>query len=112
MKEDLPPTLSSMWRLCKLGYRFEPGLMLGSFGLFLLAALPDGLLAVWFKLIADGVQRQNSQLVMIAVMALAISVTATWFLRITSWRLQRRFRDRVTVALEAHVANLQASIAT
>src|SRR4029077_1545544 len=101
-----------MWRLCKLGYRFERGLMLSSFGLFLLAALPDALLALWFKLIADGVSRRDSQLLLTALMALAISVTATWFLRITSWRLQRRFRDKVTIALEAHVATLQASIAT
>ena len=112
MKEDLPPTLSSMWRLCTLGYRFEPALMLCSLGLFMLAALPDALLALWFKLIADGVQRHDRRLVLVALMALAISVTATWFLRITSWRLQRRFRDRVTIALEAHVAKLQASIAT
>jgi ATP-binding cassette, subfamily B, bacterial len=112
MKEDLPPALPSMWRLCKLGFRFEPRLMLESFGLFLLAALPDALLALWFKLIADGVLRHDAQLVLTAVMALAVSVTATWFLRITSWRLQRRFRDKVTIALEAHVATLQASIAT
>jgi ATP-binding cassette subfamily B protein len=112
MKNDLPPTLRSMWRLCTLGYRFEPGLMLGSFGLFLLAALPDALLALWFKLIADGALRHDAQLVLIALVALAVSVTATWFLRITSWRLQRRFRDKVTIALEAHVARLQASIAT
>ena len=25
--EPLPPALSSMWRLCKLGYRHEPRLM-------------------------------------------------------------------------------------
>src|SRR5882672_12656176 len=107
MKEDLPPTLSSMWRLCRLGLRFEPGLMLQSFGLFLLAALPDPLLALWFKLIADGVVAQNARLVLTAMMALAVSVTATWFLRIVSWRVQRRFRDKVTIALEAHVATLQ-----
>jgi len=112
MKEDLPPTLSSMWRLCTLGYRFEPRLMLASFGLFLLAALPDALLALWFKFIADGVLRHDSQLVLIAVTALAVSVTASWFLRIVSWRVQRQFRDKVTIALEAHVATLQASIAT
>jgi len=28
----LPPALSSMWRLCKLGYRHEPRLMLAAFG--------------------------------------------------------------------------------
>jgi ATP-binding cassette subfamily B protein len=37
---------------------------------------------------------------------------ATWFLRTVSARLQRRFRDRVTIALESHVARLQASVAT
>jgi ATP-binding cassette subfamily B protein len=110
--DDLPPTLSSMWRLCKLGYQFEPALMLISFGLVLLAALPDALIALWSKWLADGVQRGEPRLVMVAALALGISATATWFLRITSTRLQRRFRDKVTIALEAHVARLQASIAT
>jgi ATP-binding cassette subfamily B protein len=110
--DDLPATLPSMWRLCKLGFRFEPALMLVSFGLALFAALPDALLALWFKLLADGVQRADRRLVLIAALALAVSATATWFLRIASMRVQRRFRDRVTIALEAHVAKLQASIAT
>jgi ATP-binding cassette subfamily B protein len=34
------------------------------------------------------------------------------FLRTVSTRVQRRFRDKVTIALESHVARLQASIAT
>src|SRR5262249_25474141 len=38
--------------------------------------------------------------------------TATWFLRVYSDRTQRRFRERVTIALESHVAGLQASLAT
>ena len=50
--EPLPPTVSSMWRLCKLGYRHEPRLMLASLALSQLAALPDALLALW--LIAVG----------------------------------------------------------
>src|SRR5579871_1339109 len=112
MTEDLPPTLTSMWRLCKLGYRFEPSLMAISFGLVMVAAVPDALLALWFKLLADGVQRGDSRLITIAALALAVSATATWFLRIVATRLQRRFRDKVTIALEAHVAKLQASIAT
>ncbi len=53
--DELPPALSSMWRLCKLGYRHEPGLMLAAFVLSLLAALPDALLALWFKLLGEGV---------------------------------------------------------
>src|SRR4029453_10221568 len=38
--------------------------------------------------------------------------SATWFLRTISTRVQRRFRDKVTIALEAHVARLQATVAT
>ena len=33
-------------------------------------------------------------------------------LRIISTRVQRRFRDKVTIALESHVARLQATVAT
>jgi ATP-binding cassette subfamily B protein len=41
-----------------------------------------------------------------------VSATLTWFLNIVSTRIQRRFRDKVTIALESHVARLQASVIT
>src|ERR1700682_4108144 len=109
---ELPPGLSSMWRLCKLGYRHEPGLLLAAFVLSLVAALPDALLALWFKLLGEGVLQGGGGLVRTAAVALGVSVAATWFLRTVSTRVQRRFRDKVTIALEAHVARLQASVAT
>src|SRR4051794_40435861 len=108
----LPPTLSSMWRLCKLGYRHEPRLMGISFALSQLAALPDALLALWLMLLGRGVVQHRAGLVEFAAAGLAVSPAATWFLRVVSTRVQRRFRDRVTIALEAHVARLQASIGT
>src|SRR5437660_22618 len=95
MREDLPPTLPSMWRLCKLGYRHEPGLMLAASSLSLLSALPDALLALWFKLIADGVVNRDPRMVRFAAVALGVSATATWFLRIVTTRVQRRFRDKL-----------------
>jgi ATP-binding cassette, subfamily B, bacterial len=110
--DKLPPALPSMWRLCKLGYQHEPWLMSLAFGLSLLAALPDALLALWLKLLGDGVQQSNMTLVYTAAVALAVSAAATWFLRTISTRIQRRFRDKVTIALESHVARLQASVAT
>jgi ATP-binding cassette subfamily B protein len=110
--DDLPPALPSMWRLCKLGYRHEPGMLLASFFLALLAALPDALLALWFMLLGEGVIAGNGTLVGLAAVALGVSAAATWFLRTVSTRVQRRFRDKVTVALEAHVARLQASVPT
>src|SRR6184192_4547605 len=109
---ELPPALSSMWRLCKLGYRHEPRLMIGALGLSQLAALPDALLVLWLMLLGVGVLQHRPGLVEGAALGLGLSAAATWFLRTVSTRVQRRFRDRVTIALESHVARLQASITT
>lgn len=110
--DDLPPALSSMWRLCKLGYRHEPALMAVAFGLSLLAALPEAMLAFGFKVLADAVIAGDSGRIRTVMIALALAATATWFLTTVSTRVQRRFRDRVTIALESHVARLQASVTT
>jgi ATP-binding cassette, subfamily B, bacterial len=110
--DELPPGLASMWRLCKLGYRHEPRLLLAAFVLSLLAALPDALLALWLLLLGNGLLRDDDTLVLVAAVGLALSAGATWFLRTVSTRVQRRFRDKITIALESHVARLQASVAT
>ncbi|HEU0168554.1 MAG TPA: ABC transporter ATP-binding protein [Chloroflexota bacterium] len=112
MTDALPPALPSMWRLCKLGYRNEPRLMLVAFILTLLAALPDALLALWLALLANGVLQHNTALLLGAAIGLGVSAAATWLLRTVSVRLQRRFRDKVTIVLESHVARLQAEVAT
>jgi ATP-binding cassette, subfamily B, bacterial len=108
----LPPALSSMWRLCKLGYRHEPRLMVVSFVLSQLAALPDALLALWLMLLGKGFLEHRTGWMQAAAIGLGISTAATWFLRTVSTRVQRRFRDKVTIALESHVARLQATVAT
>jgi ATP-binding cassette subfamily B protein len=101
-----------MWRLCKLGYRHEPRLMVAAFVLSQLAALPDALLALWLMLLGKGVLEHRPGMVQGAAIGLGVSVAATWFLRTISTRVQRRFRDKVTIALESHVAQLQATVAT
>jgi ATP-binding cassette subfamily B protein len=108
----LPPALSSMWRLCKLGYRHEPRLMGVSFVLSQVAALPDALLALWLMLLTRGILENRPGMLRGAAIGLGVSAAATWFLRTVSTRVQRRFRDKVTIALESHVARLQASVAT
>jgi ATP-binding cassette, subfamily B, bacterial len=108
----LPGALASMWRALERGYEAEPALLSVSFGLALLAALPDALLALWFKLLADGLQQNRRGLVFGAAVGLGLSAAGTWFLKIISDRKQRQFRDKVGVALESHVARLQASTAT
>src|SRR6202158_6175366 len=110
--DGMPAALPAMWRALKRGYEAEPMLLSAAFGLSLLAALPDALLALWLKFLADGVLGGRRGLVTAAALGLGASAAATWFLRVISDRTQRRFRDRVTVALEAHVARLQASVAS
>jgi ATP-binding cassette subfamily B protein len=110
--DDLPKALPAMWRLCRLGYQHEPRLLVFAFVMTLLAAIPDALLALWLKILADGVLSGDRRAVLIAAAGMAVSVTATWFLRTLSTRISRRFRDRVTIMLEAHVARLQATVAT
>ena len=60
----MPPALPAMWRALKRGYEAEPRLLVVAFGLSLLAALPDALLALWLKLLADGVLAHNRGLVL------------------------------------------------
>ena len=110
--DALPAALPSMWRALKRGYRAEPTLLAVAFLLSLLAALPDTLMALWLKLLADGLLGDAPTLVIVAAVGLALSAALTWVLRVVSDRTQRRFRDRVTIALESHVAELQASVAT
>jgi ATP-binding cassette, subfamily B, bacterial len=111
-RNDLPPGLPAAWRLCKLGYRHEPRLLLAAFLLSLLSALPDSLIAVWLALFGSGVLQHNRGRVLAAAIGLAVSATGTWILRTVSTRVQRRFRDKVTIVLESHVATLQASTST
>jgi len=110
--DDLPAAIPAMWRALKRGYQAEPRLLTVAFGLSLLAAVPDALLALWLMLLANGVTGHNRTEVIAAAMGLAVSAVGTWFLRVTSDRVQRRFRDRLTIALESHVARLQATVAT
>ena len=110
--DRLPPALSSMWRVLKLGYRQEPGMMAASFALALVAALPDAFLALWLKLLGQAVLGGDRRVLFACALGLGATATATWFLGTVSTRVQRRFRDAVTIALESHVARLQAEIAT
>ena len=106
----LPPALRSMWRLCRLGYQHEPRLMAASIALALLAALPDALVAWLLQQAGYGLIAGQPGLVVSASLGIGAAAMATWLLEIVSTRMQRRFRDKVTIALEAHIARLQATV--
>jgi ATP-binding cassette, subfamily B, bacterial len=109
-RDELPPALSSMWRLCRLGYTHEPRLVVVVVTLTLLQAVPDALFALWLSLMADALVAGNAVVLFATLAAIAASATLTWLLRVVATRTTRRFRDRVTIALETHVATLQASV--
>jgi ATP-binding cassette subfamily B protein len=109
---DMPAALPAMWRSLVRAREAEPLLLAVSFSLALLAAVPDALLALWLSLLANGLVAGNRAEVMAASIGLGASAAATWCLRVISDRTQRRFRERVSIALEAHVASLQASVAS
>jgi ATP-binding cassette subfamily B protein len=102
----------SLWRAMKRGYAAEPSLISISFGLAMLSAVPDALLALLLKWLANGLTAGRSGVVTAAALGLGVSVAATWFLRVMNDRTSRRFRDRITIALESHVAHLQATVAS
>src|SRR5262249_45138926 len=88
------------------------GLLGSALGPTLRPALPAPLTALWLKLLGQALLDQDRRLLPGVAVGLGLAAPATWFLRIVSTRVLRGFRDKVTVALESHVARLQATTAT
>lgn len=110
--DELPPTLPALWRTVQIGYRAEPRLLTVSFAMTVATALPDALLALWLKLLADGVVAGDRTKIIWSATGIAVSSMLLWFLSVVFERVERRFRDKVSIALEGHVARLQASVST
>src|SRR4051812_46951494 len=110
--DDLPPALASLGRTIGFGYRAEPRLLLASLGVTVVTAIPDVLVALWLKLVTDGILEGNRRKIVVAAIGLGLSAVGTWYPRLLAERVERRFRDRVGIALESHVAELQARVAT
>ncbi len=110
--DDLPPSLPALWRTFRIGYDAEPRLLWASFIMTVVTALPDALIALWLALLTDGVVNDNPPRIWWSTAGLAASAVLMWILRVVFQRIERRFRDRIGIALEVHVASLQARIAT
>jgi ATP-binding cassette, subfamily B, bacterial len=108
----MPPALSSMVRVVKLGYRAEPRLLLASLAMTLLQALPDVLVALWLALITDGLVHHQHTRLLVGALGLAASATLMWALQVTLSRTIRRLGDRLNIMFQGHVAHLQAEAAT
>ncbi len=110
----MPPALKSIWRTFRLGFKAEPRLLALSLGLSLLMMVPDAILAVLLKRLVESVDVGSSSRSSATLVAglIGLCVAASWFLSVVSQRASRRFRDRIAVVMESHVANLQARVPT
>jgi ATP-binding cassette subfamily B protein len=108
----MPGPLVTMWRTLRQAFGAEPRMAVAAIVLSVLATVPGALLAVWLKFVVEGVTTGNRGLVLAGAAGVAASSIAIWLLRLVSSRVVRRFRMRVAVALETHVAGLQAGIDT
>ncbi len=108
----MPKALPALWRTFRLGLRAEPRLLAASLTMTLLMMLPDAVLALWLKVLTDGILDGERTKILVAAGGLALSSTATWYLGVVNSRVSRRFRDRIAMAMEAHIARLQAAVPT
>ncbi len=110
--QPMPRPLPAMWRLMRLGWRVEPRLLALSLGMTLLTMLPDAVLALWLKILTEGIVDGDRGRIYTAAAGLAGSATLTWYLSVINDRVSRRFRDRLAMHVEGHIAGLQASVPT
>ena len=92
---DLPPALSSLWRMTKLAYSIEPRLLVVSIAMTLALALPQSLIGLWLAVLVDGLHDHDRSNVYLAAAGLAVSATLMWWLQVVFDRLSRRFRSPV-----------------
>ncbi|WP_024806299.1 ABC transporter ATP-binding protein [Nocardia sp. BMG51109] len=108
----LPSGPVAMWHLMRLCYRFERRLMITSLVIQVLAGVPRPLTVLWLGMLTAGATQGRWALVYAALAAMALSMCSSWLLGIAGERAGRRFRDRLAISLETHVARLYASIDT
>lgn len=109
--DDLPSGAASILFILRLGFRYQPALLWISLGLTLAGALPDALFALWLGLLAHALSggEPDQTLLIVAGCGIAFSAVGGWVLTAGGARLHLRFRQRLAVALETHVARLQAT---
>jgi ATP-binding cassette subfamily B protein len=99
-----------LFRSLGFAYRVEPRLLVTTLAVQIGAFVPEALTALWLKFLASGVTRGSGTLIAWAAGGLALSGAAAWLLRVAGTRVGFLFRERVTIAIESHIASLQAGV--
>ncbi|MEY2468878.1 MAG: ATP-binding cassette, subfamily bacterial [Actinomycetota bacterium] len=111
-EDDLPSMPAALLHSLKFAYKAQPGLLLLSFGLTIGGLVPEALSALWLRLLLHGITGHNDSLTLRAAIGLALTGGTGWLLRTVGSRFTAIFGDRIALAVETHVAHLQASVST
>ena len=111
-RDALPKAVPALWRTFRLGWRVEPRLLAVSVAVTVARMFPDVLIALWLKMLSDAIVAGASRRILVACLLLAVMATLTWYLGVVDDRVSRRFRDRIAMAMESHIAELQATVPT
>jgi ATP-binding cassette, subfamily B, bacterial len=108
----MPGPWDAVRYLVRLANRYQPKLLWISLGVTIAGALPDALFALWLGILADAFRSDGSPdrvKLLIAICGVGFSAVGGWLLRSLGDRLAMKFRQWLAVALETHVARLQAT---
>jgi ATP-binding cassette, subfamily B, bacterial len=110
--DELPPSLGSLWRSLRLGYRAQPLLMVVALATTLLGALPDALFALGLARLVSAAESSQAHRILVAALALAALTTGNWLFGVVSGRINSRLTDRAAVEVESHMLRVHAAIPT
>ncbi|EIC67560.1 ABC transporter ATP-binding protein [Mycobacteroides abscessus] len=108
----MPRAAASIWRLLRLCFRLERRLMILVLVAEFVAALPRPALVLCLGLLTGAAQQRQPAALFTALGGIAAVVCLLWLLSVSAERVDRRFRDRLAISMETHVAQLFSSIDT
>ncbi len=110
--DDIPSMWAGLLHSLKFAYQSQPMLLVVSFLLTIGGLVPEALSALWLRLLLHGIQAGHDTETLRAAIGLALTGGTGWLLRTVGSRFVAIFSDRIALAVETHVARLQATVST
>lgn len=110
--DDIPSMWAGLLHSLKFAFKSQPWLLVVSFALTLGGLLPEALSALWLRILLHGIGTGDDAETLRAAVGLALTGGTAWLLRTIGSRVIAIFSDRIALAVETHVARLQANVST
>jgi ATP-binding cassette subfamily B protein len=110
--DDIPSMRAGLLHSLKFAYKSQPWLLVVSFLLTLGGLIPEALSALWLRILLHGITGGDDAETLRAAIGLALTGGTGWLMRTVGSRVIAIFSDRIALAVETHVARLQATVST